>query len=59
MNFSERTCLWYIALRSRGGVSLAQQQMFIVALVIILLANAGRNLGLDGLLLSGKSKGAR
>lgn len=44
---------------ARGGVSLAQQQIFIVALIIIFLSNAGRTLGLDGLLLSGKGKGAR
>ena len=44
---------------ARGGVSLAQQQMFIIALVIIFLSNAGRSLGLDGLLFSGKGKGAR
>lgn len=43
----------------RGGASLAQQQTFIVALVIFLLANPGRTLGLDGLLFgAGKGKGA-
>ena len=46
---------------ARGGASLAQQQTFIVAMVIFLLANPGRTLGLDGLLFSGggKGKGAR
>jgi len=44
---------------ARGGASLAQQQTFIVALVIIVLANPGRTLGLDGLLFSaGKRKEA-
>ncbi|HWP57689.1 MAG TPA: DoxX family protein [Candidatus Acidoferrales bacterium] len=33
---------------ARGGASLAQQQTFIVSLVIILLSNPGRTLGLDG-----------
>ena len=37
---------------ARGGASLAQQQTFIVALVIILLSNPGRTLGLDGFLFS-------
>lgn len=45
---------------ARGGASLAQQQTFIVALVIFMLANPGRTLGLDGLLFGpGKAKGAR
>src|SRR5919109_1408636 len=45
---------------ARGGASLAQQQTFIVALLIILLSNPGRTLGLDGLLFGpGKAKGAR
>jgi uncharacterized membrane protein YphA (DoxX/SURF4 family) len=45
---------------ARGGASLAQQQTFIVALVIFVLANPGRTLGLDGLLFSnGKGKGTR
>jgi thiosulfate dehydrogenase [quinone] large subunit len=35
---------------ARGGSSLAQQQTFIVALVVIFLTNAGRTLGLDSLL---------
>jgi NADH dehydrogenase len=43
---------------ARGGASLAQQQTFIVALVIFILANPGRTLGLDGLLFGrGKAKG--
>ncbi len=45
---------------ARGGATLAQQQTFIVAMVIFILANPGRTLGLDGLLFSGgKGKGAR
>jgi thiosulfate dehydrogenase (quinone) large subunit len=36
---------------ARGGASLAQQQTFIVSLLVIALANPGRTLGLDGLLL--------
>lgn len=39
---------------ARGGSSLAQQQTFIVALVVILLSNPGRTLGLDGLLFKKK-----
>jgi hypothetical protein len=38
---------------ARGGVSMAQQQIFIVSLGIILLANAGRTLGLDGFIFRG------
>jgi thiosulfate dehydrogenase [quinone] large subunit len=38
---------------ARGGVSMAQQQMFIVSLAIILLSNPGRTLGLDGLIFAG------
>jgi thiosulfate dehydrogenase [quinone] large subunit len=45
---------------ARGGAPLAQQQTFIIALAIFVLANPGRTLGLDGLLFgSGKGKGAR
>jgi thiosulfate dehydrogenase (quinone) large subunit len=45
---------------ARGGATLAQQQTFIVALVIFALANPGRTLGLDGLLFGGGTgKGAR
>jgi uncharacterized membrane protein YphA (DoxX/SURF4 family) len=44
---------------AKGGAMLAQQQTFIVALVIFALANPGRTLGLDGLLFSGgKGKGS-
>ena len=43
---------------ARGGAPLAQQQTFIIALVIFVLANPGRTLGLDGLLFgAGKGKG--
>lgn len=38
---------------ARGGVSMAQQQIFIVSLVIIFLANPGRILGLDGFIFKG------
>jgi thiosulfate dehydrogenase [quinone] large subunit len=38
---------------ARGGVSMAQQQIFIVSLAIILLANPGRTLGLDGFIFRG------
>jgi thiosulfate dehydrogenase [quinone] large subunit len=44
---------------ARGGPSLAQQQMFIITLVIIFLSNAGRTLGLDGFLFGRKGKGAK
>lgn len=46
---------------ARGGAPLAQQQTFIICLVIFVLANPGRTLGLDGLLFGGgeKGKGAR
>ncbi len=44
---------------ARGGASLAQQQTFMVALIIILLANPGRTLGLDGLIFRGRGKGAK
>jgi uncharacterized membrane protein YphA (DoxX/SURF4 family) len=45
---------------ARGGASLAQQQTFIIALVVFVLANPGRTLGLDGLLFSaGRGKEAR
>lgn len=43
---------------ARGGASLAQQQTFMVALIIILLANPGRTLGLDGWIF-GRGKGAK
>ena len=35
---------------ARGGAPLAQQQTFIVVLVVLILSNAGRTLCLDGLL---------
>jgi thiosulfate dehydrogenase [quinone] large subunit len=35
---------------ARGGATLGQQQTFIASLIVILLANPGRTLGLDGLL---------
>jgi hypothetical protein len=38
---------------------LAQQQTFIVSLVIFILSNPGGTLGLDGLLFKGGTKGAR
>jgi uncharacterized membrane protein YphA (DoxX/SURF4 family) len=45
---------------ARGGATLAQQQTFIIALAIFVLANPGRTLDLDGLLFSGRSaKGAK
>jgi thiosulfate dehydrogenase (quinone) large subunit len=44
---------------ARGGASLAQQQTFIVSLVIFILSNPGRTLGLDGLLFKGGTKGTR
>lgn len=44
---------------ARGGALLAHQQAFIVCLAIFILANPGRTLGLDGLLFSGRRKGAR
>lgn len=43
---------------ARGGAMLAQQQTFIVSLVIFLLSKPGRTLGLDGLLFS-RGKGSR
>lgn len=42
---------------ARGGAMIAQQQTFIVLLVVFVLANPGRTLGLDGLLFRGGSKG--
>jgi len=40
----------------RGGAPLAQQQTFIVSLIVIVLSNPGRTLGLDGL-LAGRGRG--
>ena len=42
---------------ARGGATLAQQQTFIVCLIIIILSNPGRTLGLDGLLFSARGRG--
>ena len=45
---------------ARGGALVAQQQTFILLLVIFLLANPGRTLAVDALLFRGsKGKGAR
>ena len=44
---------------ARGGASLAQQQTFIVSLLIFILSNPGRTLGLDSLLFKGRTKGTR
>jgi NADH dehydrogenase len=45
---------------ARGGSMLAQQQTFIIALAIFVLANPGRTLGIDGLLFSSSGgKGAK
>lgn len=46
---------------ARGGAVMAQQQTFMIAMVIFVLANPGKALGLDGLLVRGfgKAKGAR
>ena len=44
---------------ARGGSTLAQQQTFIVSLLIFILANPGRTLGLDGLLFKTRNKGTR
>jgi uncharacterized membrane protein YphA (DoxX/SURF4 family) len=41
---------------ARGGIILAQQQIFMVSLVVIFISNAGRRLGLDGLFFSRKGK---
>jgi thiosulfate dehydrogenase [quinone] large subunit len=40
---------------ARGGAPLAHQQTFIVALIIILLSNPGRTLGLDGLIFRSRA----
>ena len=44
---------------AHGGAPLAQQQTFIVSLVIFLLSNPGRVLGLDSLLFSARGKGRK
>jgi hypothetical protein len=41
-----------------GGAMIAQQQTFIVSLIIFLLSNPGSALGLDGLIFRG-GKGTR
>jgi thiosulfate dehydrogenase [quinone] large subunit len=43
---------------ARGGAAMAQQQTFIVAMVVFLLSNPGRALGLDGLIFRGR-RGAK
>jgi thiosulfate dehydrogenase [quinone] large subunit len=43
---------------ARGGATVAQQQTFIVALIVFLLSNPGRALGLDGLIFRG-GRGAK
>lgn len=55
MNLKERTYLWY----ARGGAALAWQQTFGIVLVVILRANPGRMLGLDGLIFRARGKGAK
>lgn len=42
---------------ARGGATIAQQQTFIIAMALFLLANPGRTLGLDGLLFRNRGKG--
>jgi uncharacterized membrane protein YphA (DoxX/SURF4 family) len=50
---------YYLAIGSvRGGAQLAQQQTYIVSLIVILLSNPGRTLGLDGLIF-GKGREKR
>lgn len=50
---------YYLAIGSvRGGAQLAQQQTYIVSLIVILLSNPGRTLGLDGLVF-GKGRDKR
>ncbi|MBI2990529.1 MAG: DoxX family membrane protein, partial [Deltaproteobacteria bacterium] len=39
---------------ARGGAVLGQQQTFIVSLVVLLLTNPGRTLGVDGFLFKRK-----
>ena len=49
---------YYLAIgMMRGGAMAAQQQIYMLLLAIFLLANPGRTLGLDGLLLRGGAKG--
>lgn len=42
----------------RGGAIMAQEQIFSVSLIIFLLSNAGRALGLDGIIFA-QGKGSR
>jgi thiosulfate dehydrogenase [quinone] large subunit len=50
---------YYLAIGSvRGGAQLAQQQTYIVSLIVVLLSNAGRTLGVDGLIF-GKGRGTK
>ena len=44
---------------NRGGAPLAQQQTFMVCLVVIILSNPGRTLGLDALLFRARGRGGR
>jgi thiosulfate dehydrogenase (quinone) large subunit len=43
---------------ARGGAMLAQQQTFMVSMIIFILSNPGRTLGLDGLIY-GRGRGAK
>jgi thiosulfate dehydrogenase (quinone) large subunit len=43
---------------ARGGAAVAQQQTFLVCLIVFLLSNPGRALGLDGVIF-GRNKGSR
>jgi uncharacterized membrane protein YphA (DoxX/SURF4 family) len=42
-----------------GGATMAQQQTFVVSLIIFILSGPGRTLGLDGVLFSKKARGGR
>ena len=44
---------------ARGGAAMAQQQTFIVCLIVFLLANPGRAIGVDALLSARRGKGLR
>ncbi len=44
---------------AHGGLMLAHQQIFIIALMIFVLSNPGRALGLDGLLFGTRGKGLK
>jgi uncharacterized membrane protein YphA (DoxX/SURF4 family) len=44
---------------AHGGLMLAHQQILIIALMIFLLSNPGRALGLDGLLFGRRAKGLK